>query len=309
MSEQIPRIRLDALDEPPNVLLLKEAYERLGFVVITEHGINATMIDPFLAMFQDFFSWPQQRKLDFRLAGAAGARGYTPFGVETAKGSYWVDLKEFWHIGRELEHDHSYRRYMPENVWIDAIAGFKRRCLEVFEAFDRTGCQILRAIASVLELPADFFEDKVNMGNSVLRVIHYPPLPAGPTKSLRAGAHEDINVITLLLGAEEPGLQVCTRSGQWLSVNPEPGAMVVNVGDMLQRLSNGVLRSTSHRVLNPSGAAATRSRYSMPFFLHFNPDFLIEALPSCCGPGKAQAAAAILADDYLQERLREIRLR
>ncbi|NDA52360.1 MAG: isopenicillin N synthase family oxygenase [Betaproteobacteria bacterium] len=185
MSEQIPRIRLDALDEPPNVLLLKEAYERLGFVVITEHGINATMIDPFLAMFQDFFSWPQQRKLDFRLAGAAGARGYTPFGVETAKGSDWVDLKEFWHIGRELEHDHSYRRYMPENVWIDAIAGFKRRCLEVFEAFDRTGCQILRAIASVLELPADFFEDKVNMGNSVLRVIHYPPLPAGPTKSLR----------------------------------------------------------------------------------------------------------------------------
>jgi len=146
-------------------------------------------------------------------------------------------------------------------------------------------------------------------GNSILRVIHCPPTPSSPTQSLRAGAHEDINAITLLLGAEEPGLQIRSRAGEWLPVNPEAGAMVVNVGDMLQRLSNGVLRSTCHRVVNPASERSSRSRYAMPFFLHFNPDFLIKALPNCCGEGRPLPLAPMLADDYLQERLREIRLK
>ncbi|MBU6285461.1 MAG: isopenicillin N synthase family oxygenase [Betaproteobacteria bacterium] len=309
MIGKIPSISLLELDEPRSIERLSGAFEQLGFVIMTDHNISQALIDPFLGMFKQFFGWPEQDKLRFRLAQAGGARGYTPFGVETAKGSDHVDLKEFWHIGRELGAEHPYRVYMPPNLWIDAIEGFRSLCLEVFEAFDRVGRQILRAIARVLQLDHDFFEDKVDAGNSILRVIHYPPVPASPTQSLRAGAHEDINVITLLLGAEEPGLQIRSRAGDWLPVNPEAGSMVVNVGDMLQRLSNGVLRSTSHRVVNPASDRASSSRYAMPFFLHFNPDFLIEALPSCCGVGRPLPSPPMLADDYLQERLREIRLK
>jgi isopenicillin N synthase-like dioxygenase len=198
---------------------------------------------------------------------------------------------------------------MADNIWITEIPGFKETCIEMFETFDRTGRRLLSAIARVLGLAPDFFEDKVQLGNSVLRVIHYPPMPPNPAESIRAGAHEDINVITLLLGAEEPGLQVLTRQGQWLSVNPSPGSMVVNVGDMLQRLTNGVLRSTSHRVINPIRDRAQNARFSMPFFLHFNPDFPIAALPSCVGPGKPEPLPPILAEEYLQERLREIKLK
>jgi isopenicillin N synthase-like dioxygenase len=161
----------------------------------------------------------------------------------------------------------------------------------------------------VLGLAPDFFEDKVQLGNSVLRVIHYPPMPPQPTESVRAGAHEDINVITLLLGAEEPGLQVLTRQGEWLAANPAPGSMVVNVGDMLQRLTNGLLPSTTHRVVNPASDRARHARFSMPFFLHFNPDFPIAALPSCTGPGRPEPLPPILAEEYLQERLREIKLK
>jgi isopenicillin N synthase-like dioxygenase len=309
MNPEIPTLSLRSLDQAQSIEQLRRAYEEVGFVVITDHGISQALIDPFLAMFQLFFQWPEPKKLAYRLAHGAGARGYTPFGVETAKGSDHVDLKEFWHIGRELIAGHPYRRYMPENLWIEEIRGFRSLCLEVFHAFDQTGQRLLRAIAQVLGLAPDFFNDKVNLGNSVLRVIHYPPMSSSPTQSLRAGSHEDINVITLLLGAEEPGLQVRTRAGEWIPVNPQPGSMVVNVGDMLQRLSNGVLKSTSHRVVNPAGERSKRSRYSMPFFLHFNPDFLIEAIASCCGPGRPTPAVPMLADDYLQERLREIRLK
>jgi len=309
MTSNIPRLSLRELNKPRNIERLSDAFEQLGFVIITDHNISQALIDPFLEMFKQFFAWPEQHKLNYCLAQAGGARGYTPFGVETAKGSNLVDLKEFWHIGRELGPDHPYRVYMPQNLWIDAIEGFRSRCLELFEAFDHVGRQILKAVARVLELDEDFFEDKVATGNSILRVIHYPPMPSSPTQSLRAGAHEDINVITLLLGAEEPGLQIRSRAGEWLPVNPEAGAMVVNVGDMLQRLSNGVLRSTCHRVVNPASEQSSRSRYAMPFFLHFNPDFLIKALPNCCGEGRPLPLPPMLADDYLQERLREIRLK
>lgn len=309
MSSTIPNISLLDLDLPSSIDLLKEAFEQVGFVVITEHGISKVLTDRFLNMFKEFFSWPDVRKMNYQLANAGGARGYTPFGVETAKDSEHVDLKEFWHIGRELDAGHPMASYMPQNLWIEAIEGFRSTSLELYAAFDHVGRQLLRAIAKLLELVDDFFEDKVDVGNSVLRVIHYPPLPASPTPSLRAGAHEDINVITLLLGAEEPGLQICTRSGAWLAVNPGPGSMVVNVGDMLQRLTNGVLRSTSHRVVNPTRDRASSSRYATPFFLHFNSNYLIQALPSCCGDGRAKPPPPILADDYLQERLREIRLK
>jgi len=309
MSNAIPTLSLRAVESAGFVRELGAAYANHGFVIITDHGIPQPLIDRFLGMYKTFFAWPDTDKRRYHIAGSGGARGYTPFGVETAKGSRHFDLKEFWHVGRELPQGHLYRHYMADNVWIDGIEGFKNTCIEMFETFDRSGRRLLTAIARVLDLPADYFEDKVQLGNSVLRVIHYPPMPPNPTESIRAGAHEDINVITLLLGAEEPGLQVLTRQDKWLSVNPVPGSMVVNVGDMLQRLTNGRLRSTSHRVINPVSERAQNARYSMPFFLHFNPDFPIAALPSCVGPGKPEPLPPILAEEYLQERLREIKLK
>ena len=309
MTEQIPTLSLRDADTDRFVRDLGQAYAEHGFVIIADHGIPQPLIDRFLGLFKTFFAWPETDKRRYHVAGGGGARGYTPFGIETAQGAVHHDLKEFWHVGRELPSDHPYRRYMADNVWIDGIPGFRDTCLEMFETFDLTGRRLLTAIARVLSLAPDFFEDKVQLGNSVLRVIHYPPMPAQPTESVRAGAHEDINVITLLLGAEEPGLQVLTRRGTWLSVDPAPGSMVVNVGDMLQRLTNGVLRSTSHRVINPASDRAQLARWSMPFFLHFNPDFPIAALPSCTGPGHPEPLPPILAEEYLQERLREIKLR
>jgi isopenicillin N synthase-like dioxygenase len=309
MTSVIPTLSLRQVETADFVHDLGAAYRDHGFVIIADHGIPQALIDRFLGMFKTFFARPESEKKRYHLAGGGGARGYTPFGIETAKGSKHFDLKEFWHVGRELAAGHPYRHYMADNIWIDDIPGFRDTCREMFETFDLTGRRLLAAIARVLELPAGFFEDKVQLGNSVLRVIHYPPMPPNPAESVRAGAHEDINVITLLLGAEEPGLQVLTKQGEWLSVNPSAGSMVVNVGDMLQRLTNGALRSTSHRVINPASDRARHARFSMPFFLHFNPDFPIAALPSCVGPGKPTPLPPILAEEYLQERLREIKLK
>ena len=309
MSDVIPTLSLRESDSPAFVRDLGAAYEQHGFVILTDHGMPQALIDRFLGLYKTFFAWPEDAKRRYHVPGGGGARGYTPFGIETAKGATHHDLKEFWHVGRELPEGHAYRKYMADNVWINELTGFRDTSIEMFETFDSTGRRILRAIAAILNLPADFFEDKVQLGNSVLRVIHYPPMPPQPTDSVRAGAHEDINVITLLLGAEEPGLQVLSKRGEWLEVNPSPGSMVVNVGDMLQRLTNGMLRSTSHRVINPKSDRARHARYSMPFFLHFNPDFPIAALPSCVGPGKPEPLPPILAEEYLQERLREIKLK
>ena len=309
MTDVIPTLSLREADSTAFVRDLGAAYEQHGFVILTDHGMPQELIDRFLGLYKTFFAWPEDAKRRYHVPGGGGARGYTPFGIETAKGATHHDLKEFWHVGRELPEGHAYRKYMADNVWINELTGFRDTSIEMFETFDRTGRRILRAIAAILNLPADFFEDKVQLGNSVLRVIHYPPMPPQPTESVRAGAHEDINVITLLLGAEEPGLQVLSKRGEWLEVNPSPGSMVVNVGDMLQRLTNGMLRSTSHRVINPKTDRARHARYSMPFFLHFNPDFPIAALPSCVGPGKPEPLPPILAEEYLQERLREIKLK
>ena len=289
---------------------IASAYERYGFVVIAEHGIPEHLIASCTACFQRFFALPDATKRRYTLAGQGGARGYTPFGIETAKGAQHYDLKEFWHVGRELPSNHPLRRYMPDNVWAEEIAGFRTSTLELFDAFDALGRSLLRAIARGLSLPQDFFANKVDLGNSVLRVIHYPPMRPNDTPSVRAGAHEDINVITLLLGADEPGLEVLDKQGRWLPVNPPTGSLVCNVGDMLQRLTNNQLRSTSHRVSNPSPERASRSRLSLPYFLHFNPDYLIETLPQCIVADRPNLyPQPITADDYLQERLREIKLK
>jgi isopenicillin N synthase-like dioxygenase len=192
---------------------------------------------------------------------------------------------------------------------VDSIPGFRETTYGLYQAFDALGARLLSAIARSVRLPENFFDDKVDLGNSVLRVIHYPPMPPEPTPSVRAGAHEDINVITLLLGAEEPGLEVLSKKGEWLPINPPPGSLVCNVGDMLQRLTNKHLRSTTHRVVNPPSERASKARYSLPFFLHFNPDFLIKTMPQYIDEQHPdQFPVPISSHDYLQERLREIKL-
>jgi isopenicillin N synthase-like dioxygenase len=284
------------------------SFERYGFAVVSDHELPQALIDGCLNRFKQFFAQPEGEKLRYRIPGIGGARGLTPFGVETAKGATHYDLKEFWQIGRELPPGHRYRSSMPDNIWPAGDPEFKRAALGLWESFDAMGRKLLEAIAVYLGLPQHWFDDKVGEGNSVLRVIHYPPLKEGAT-GVRAGAHEDINVITLLLGAEEGGLELLDRGGRWLPINPPPGTLVCNVGDMLQRLTNHVLPSTTHRVLNPTGARVNRPRYSMPFFLHFNSDFPIATLPGCITPDRPDRyPEPILADDYLRERLREIRL-
>jgi len=197
---------------------------------------------------------------------------------------------------------------MPDNVWPREVESFRDTFTELYAALDRTGLKILRAIARYLAIDEDYFVDTVRDGNSVLRLLHYPPIEGEPGSHVRAGAHEDINTITLLLGAEEAGLELLTKDGRWIPVAPKPGELVVNIGDMLQRLTNGRLRSTSHRVVNPPPERRRHSRYSMPFFLHFRSDFLIEALPGTVPAGEQPKWPPITADDYLQERLREIKL-
>jgi isopenicillin N synthase-like dioxygenase len=242
------------------------------------------------------------------VVGQGGQRGYTPFGIETAKGEAHYDLKEFWHMGRELPAGHRYADQMPENVWPAEIADFHKDIAWLFGALDDMGGRLLESIAIYLGLPRGFFAPTVEAGNSILRLLHYPPAGFdGP--NIRAGAHEDINVITLLLGAEEAGLEVLDRDGRWLAFNPPAGSLVINIGDMLQRLTNHVLPSTTHRVVNPAPERRGMSRYSTPFFLHFNPDYTIATLPGCVtAENPDRYPEPITADDYLHERLREIKL-
>ena len=285
------------------------SFKRYGFAVVADHGLDETVIEAAIDDAKAFFALPEDIKRQYHQAGTGGARGLTPFGVEAAKGAAAVDLKEFWHVGRELPEGHPYRQYMGDNVWPTEVEGFRDHLYGMFAAMDDLGAKILKAIARYMDLGDDFFADKVQLGNSILRMLHYPPVAAGAS-GVRAGAHEDINVITLLLGAEEAGLQLKDADGQWLDIAPPPGALVVNIGDMLQRLTNHVLPSTSHRVINPAPERASFARYSTPFFLHFNPDFVIESLPSTVTPENPDryAGKAIMAEDFLMERLKEIRL-
>ena len=284
------------------------SFRRYGFAVVSDHGLDQQVIDSALACTKAFFALPDEVKRKYHIAGQGGARGYTPFGIETAKDATQSDLKEFWHVGRELPPGHPLRKFMADNIWPEEVGPFREKLLALYDALDAMGGKLLRAIARNLGIEDGYFEPTVKDGNSVLRLLHYPPVPAD-APGVRAGAHEDINTITLLLGAEEAGLQVLTRDGDWLPVNPPPGALVVNIGDMLQRLTNHVLPSTSHRVVNPAPERRGFSRYSMPFFLHFNPEFVIETLPNCVTPDNPDRyPEPINSHDFLLQRLREIKL-
>lgn len=279
------------------------AFARTGFAVVSDHGIDAALIERANAATRAFFALPEDVKRRYVVPGGGGQRGLTAFGVEAAKGHAKADLKEFWHVGRELPPGHAYAGVMPPNLWPGEIPEFHESVSALFDALDQTGAKLLRAIAVHLGLEADFFEGPVREGNSILRLLHYPPVPPETAGAIRAGAHEDINVITLLLGAEEAGLQLLGKDGTWRYIDAPVGSLVCNVGDMLQRLTGHRLPSTSHRVLNPAPERMGVARYSTPFFLHFRPDYLITALP-----GGSQEEPPITANDYLLERLRDIKL-
>ncbi|WFD36644.1 hypothetical protein MCUN1_003531 [Malassezia cuniculi] len=300
-------IRRFDTDRDAFVAELGDAYRAFGFCCISGHGIAQEVIDDAYDSFKQFFALPESIKRAYNIPGAGGARGYTPFMVETARGAHHADLKEFWHIGREGSRA-AYEAEMPENVWPKEVPSFKENGYKLYSALDALGVRVLAALALYLGLAETFFDSLVDNGNSILRAIHYPPIADTSVPNERAGAHEDINLITLLVGASAEGLEVLS-GGEWIPVTPEQDAIVVNIGDMLQRLTNNFYPSTTHRVVNPAGELARVPRYSIPFFLHPNPDASVDPLPCCISPDNpSRYPESLTAHEYLLQRLRDIGL-
>lgn len=284
------------------------AYRELGFCIFSHHGIDQALIDHTYEAFQEFFALPEATKMKYWSAKMSGKRGYTPFKVETAKTSLHPDLKEFWHIGREgVAVDHPYSSYMLPNPWPEEVPQLREYGVELYGQMEELGKKILQAMALAIGLEQTFFDSVVSQGNSILRGLHYPPVQSHDAPCVRAEAHEDISLITLLLGAQGAGLEILTSDGQWIPVKTSFDEIVVNVGDMMQRLTNHVYVSTTHRVVNPEGRLAQSSRYSLPFFQDPNPDYLIQTLPQCITPDNPNRyPEPITANGYLLQRLAEI---
>lgn len=314
---QVPTLDIRRFDQGSDadraafVADLGEALRGYGFVGIREHGLDDALVARAYAVLKQFFALPTEAKMKLHIPGGGGARGYTAFGVETAKDHTVADLKEFWHVGRTVAADSEWAGTLADNLWPPDLDGFRETLEALYSALDQLGNQILRAIAMHLELGEQWFADKVDHGNSILRPIHYPPLAGelGIDGAVRSAAHEDINLITLLVGSGEPGLQIHSRKGEWIPVSTIEGVVVCNVGDMLERLTNNVLPSTTHRVVNPPEPWRSQPRYSIPFFLHPNSEFSIKTLPECIFDGNPDRyPEPITADAFLQQRLREINL-
>ncbi len=310
MHDNIPTFDLseNSIISDQQVQAIGNAYQTFGFVGFTGHGIDDQLIADANKVFKQLFDLPQAVKQQYHQPGKGGARGYTAFGVEQAKDHNVPDLKEFWHIGREVEGINQYPEILMPNLWPQELPELREQGYALFDALDHLGRKILKIIARFLELPEDWFENRVNQGNGILRAIHYPPITEAEAGQVRAAAHEDINVITLLVGSEQAGLQILTRDNRWIPVTTIPGTIVVNIGDMLQRLTNHVLPSTTHRVVNPPAEYAGTPRYSMPYFLHFNPDVEIKTLPQCVSDSNPDRYEPITADAFLKQRLQEIKL-
>ena len=288
---------------------LGKAYEDVGFVAVKNHGIPADLIADLYKYVQQFFSLPSEKKKNFEIPELAGQRGYTSFGKEHAKGSDAPDLKEFFQYGQVVPQDHKLKSEYPDNVKVDDVLGFNETFFRAYRAFERSGKSLLQAIALYLNLDETYFDEFVEEGNSIVRAIHYPPITSEPKSAIRAEQHEDINLITLLVGASADGLQILTKHNEWIGVTSLPDQIVVNVGDMLQRLTNNKLKSTTHRVVNPPRDLWHTSRFSIPFFLHPKSSMSLAALNSCIDKTHEKAYKDITAGEYLDERLREIGLK
>lgn len=288
---------------------LGKAYEDVGFVAVKNHGIPDHLIADLYKYVQQFFSLPVYEKKHYEVPELAGQRGYTSFGKEHAKGSDAPDLKEFFQFGQTVEDSDPIKSEYPDNVNVNELPAFTPTFRDAYRAFETSGRSLLQAIALYLKLDEDYFEPHVHNGNSILRAIHYPPITHEPISAIRAEQHEDINLITLLVGASADGLQILTRQNEWVGVTSLPEQIVVNVGDMLQRLTNNRLKSTTHRVVNPPRTMWHTSRFSIPFFLHPKGRMSLACLDSCVDAGHSKAYPDATAGEYLDERLREIGLK
>ena len=316
MSNNIPSVDLaDFLSGEPKrktqfVNKLGEAYENIGFVAVRNHGLSDELTGKLYDQVQAFFNLPEAVKKKYEIEGMAGQRGYTSFGREHAKGRNTGDLKEFWHFGQYVDDDDDpIASEYPPNVEVTELPEFNRVGREVYQKLENTGREMLRAIALYLGLEENYFDDKIHNGNSILRPIHYPPITAAPDDAVRAAEHEDINLITLLMGASADGLEVLNKKGEYVPVTALPEQIIVNVGDMLQRLTNNKLRSTTHRVVNPPRENWGSSRYSIPFFLHPRSEMRLDCLPQCLDEQNPKKYEDISAGEYLEERLAEIGLK
>lgn len=288
---------------------LGTAYREVGFVAVKNHGVSEDLIERFYKLVRQFFALSPDQKSRYEIPGLAGQRGFTSFGREHAKGSDAPDLKEFWQFGQtDLSPNHRPADY-PPNVEVTELPEFNQTGEELFRAFEKSGSVLLRAIALHLQLPENYFDAYIKGGNSILRAIYYPPITSEPKSAIRAEQHEDINLITLLVGASADGLELLNRENQWIPVSAPEGCLVVNVGDMLQRHTNNRLRSTTHRVVNPPRDRWHTERFSIPFFLHPVSEMRLDCLASCVDGNHPPAYDAITAGDYLDERLREIGLK
>ena len=293
------------------VQTLGYAFENVGFVAVKNHGLSATMTDNLYHSIKQFFALPEATKLNYQIAGIGGQRGYTAKGKEHAKGRSVGDLKEFYHVGQEIADADLKRLNYPANVFPKEVPGFLATTVSAYRVLEETGIQILRAIALYLNLDENYFDSQVRFGNSILRPIHYFPLDNPqdiPPDAVRAAAHGDINLITLLMGASAEGLQILRHDGKWIPVTTLPNQIVVNVGDMLERLTNKKLRSTLHRVVNPSAEMWQKPRYSIPFFMHPVSQMDLTCLPSCVDEEHPKQFEDITAGEFLTQRLREIGL-
>lgn len=311
---QIPSFNLeDFISGDPKrkmafVQAIGNAYQEIGFVALKGHFLCQELVQQLYKECQHFFDLPLKDKQKYEIEGIGGQRGYTGFGKESAKGRSEGDLKEFWHFGQELSEESKYKEEYPENIEVEELSEFNSVGQEVYQKLEKTGIYVLRALSLFIGLDEFYFDRFIQEGNSILRPIHYPPITAEPKEAVRAAAHTDINLITLLMGAQGKGLQVQNLNGEWIDAIAQPDELMINVGDMLSRHTNNKLKSTVHQVTNPPRELWNTSRYSVPFFMHPVSDMKLDCLESCIDKKHPKQFEDITAGEYLNERLRELGL-
>lgn len=312
--KNIPSVDLgDFLSEDPKrkqifIKEIGEAYEEIGFVALKGHFLSDSITENLYKDIKAFFDLPTEVKESYEIDGIGGQRGYTSFGKESAKGKKEGDLKEFWHFGQEVVGNDKLKAEYPKNVLVTEIPGFNKSGMESYKMLEKTAIYVLRALAIYIGLDEKYFDQYVINGNSILRPIYYPPIKGEPKGAVRAAAHGDINLITLLMGASASGLEVQNKKGEWVPVTALPEQLVVNVGDMLERLTNNKLRSTIHRVVNPPREDWDKPRYSIPFFTHPISEMKLNCLPECITETHPKVYEDITAGEFLNERLKELGL-
>ena len=285
-----------------------KAYEEIGFVALKGHFLNDALVESLYKEVKNFFSLPVETKRKYEIPGIGGQRGYVSFGKESAKGKKEGDLKEFWHFGQYVENNPKLEAEYPKNVMVEELPEFNKAGKETYKMLEKTAKYVLRALALHLGLEETYFDAYIHNGNSILRPIHYPPINEEPKEAVRAAAHGDINLITLLMGAQGRGLQVKNNKGEWIDAIAEPDELMINVGDMLSRHTNNKLKSTIHRVINPPPELWGTSRYSMPFFMHPISDMKLNVLEGCIDQNNPKGFDDITAGEFLTERLIELGL-